>query len=408
MSVFDGVTVNRLNGGLGRRNPSDDGVVLLVVHNAVAASGLAVNTVRKVLSVAEAEGIGVDASYDDTNDILAHYHISEFFRINPDGTLYVILANSSFTTAMLKSAIRENTDIRAIGIARNDATPVGNFSTYVGGYQTLVDELVSEHIRIDAVFLEGNEIELEDNPISGYDDLRQLNARNVSVVCFQDLMIRSIKAEYEGHAAIGTVLGSFSVRSVNENLGSVDIARKPSRYRGNATFSLTDLGTGRLLSVCLQNGQNVSDLDRNTQKSLDEKGYLFAGSYSGLAGVYLSNAPTCVELADDFAYVENNRVFNKAARLIRTALLPRVKGNLLKNPDTGFLRDTAVKELEQLARKALQTMESAGECSGVDVYINPEQTINQTTPLVVKAQILANDILFDISVDLGLTQKIEQ
>lgn len=408
MAVFDGVTVNRLNGGLGRRNPSDDGVVLLVVHNAVAATSLAVNTARKVLSLAEAEGLGITASYDDTNDILAHYHISEFFRLCPSGTLYIVLANGSFTNATLKEIVRNNPDIRAIGVARNDATPLETFSTYIGGYQTVVNDLVAEHLRVDAVFLEGNEIELEDNPISGYDSLRELTARNVTVVCFQDPVIRNIKSEYEGHAAIGTVLGMFSVRSVNENLGSVDIQTKPVRYKGNATFPITDLATGRFTSVCLQNGQDVAALDRNTLKSLDEKGYLFAGRYAGLAGVFLSNSPTCIELADDFAYVENNRVFNKAARLIRTALLPRVKGNLLKNPDSGFLRDTAVKELEQLARRALQAMEAAGECSGVAVYINPEQTVDQTTPLVVKAQIVANDIIFDISVDLGLTKKLDQ
>ena len=36
--ALNGVTVNRINGGLGRKNPSTDGVMLLVVQGAVAAT----------------------------------------------------------------------------------------------------------------------------------------------------------------------------------------------------------------------------------------------------------------------------------------------------------------------------------------------------------------------------------
>lgn len=405
MAQFDGVTVNQLNGGLGRRNPSTDGVMLLVVHEAVAATGLAVNTAKKLLSLQNAEDVGIDASYDDTNSILAHYHIDEFFRLNPDGTLYVVLADGSFTDAMLQAIIRSNTDIRGIGIARNNITPVVDFSAYIGGYQNLVDSLKAEHIYVDAVLVEGN-VFSDATAVAAYDDLRTEDAPNVSVIAVQDPAIRALKAAYEGMAAIGSALGMLSVRGVNEQLGSVNINNKPNYAKGDSTYPLTNNGRGRWLSAVLQNGVAVSSLSTSEKTALTTKGYVFAGSYAGLAGVFFSSSPTCTLASSDYAYIENNRVWNKAARALRQALLPRVKGNLLKDADTGNIRATEVKELEQLGKNALAAMEASEEISGSDVYIDPSQNPQEDTPLVVKAQVVANGIIYDISVDLGLTNSI--
>lgn len=405
MGQFDGVTVNQLNGGLGRRNPTSDGTMLLVVHEAVVADGLALNTATKLLSLQNAADKGIDASYDDTNNILAHYHIDEFFRLNPDGTLYVVLADVSFTDAMLKAIVRANSDIRGIGIARNVALTVADFSAYIGGYQNVVDELKLEHVFVDAVLVEGTQFVAE-TVVGDYDDLRAEEARNVSVIAVQDPAIRAIKPEYSGHAAIGSALGMLSVRSVNEQLGSVNIANKPNYRKGDSTYPLTNNGRGRWLSAVLQNGVAVSSLSGTEKSTLTQKGYVFAGSYAGLAGVFFSSSPTATLLSDDFAYIENNRVWNKAARLLRLALLPRVKGNILKDATTGFLRTTEVKDLEQLGKNALTAMEASGEISGSAVYIDPEQNPAEDTPLIVKAQVVANGIIYDIVVDLGLTNSI--
>jgi len=405
MGQFDGVTVNQLNGGLGRRNPSSDGVMLLVAMGAVAATGLAVNTATKLLSLQNAEDLGIDASYDDTNDILAHYHIDEFFRLNPDGTLYVVLANASFTNTLLKTAIRTNSDIRCVGVARNSAVAVEDFSAYIGGYQNAVDELKLEHVFVDAILLEGNEFSGA-TTVGDYDDMRLEDAPNISVIAVQDPAIRALKAEYAGHAAIGSALGMLSVRGVNEQLGSVNVNNKPAFAKGDSTYPLTNTGRGRWLSAVLQNGVLVSSLSGTEKTALTAKGYVFAGSYAGLAGVFFSSSPTATLASSDYAFIENNRVWNKAARALRLALLPRVKGNLLKDADSGNIRATEVKELEQLGKNALSAMEASEEISGSNVYIDPAQNPQEDTPLVVKAQIVANGIIYDISVDLGLTNSI--
>ncbi len=404
MPEFDGVIVNQLDGGLGRRTPSDDGVAILVVGSGVATGSLAVNTAAKLLSYQNAVDLGIDASYDDTNSILANYHIDEFFRINPNGTLYVVLADGTFDNDALKAIIRDNTDIRMVGVVRNSADAEADFSAYIGGYQTMVNELKTEFIYVDAVIVEGNEFASE-TAIAAYDDLREEEAANVSVVAIQDPVIRALDAAYAKHAAVGTVLGGLTVRKVNEDLGSVNIIEKPSYAKGQSTFPLTDRGRGRWLSAVLQNGVAVSTLTPAEKTALTETGYIFVGSYAGLSGLYFNAGVNCAAIESDYSHIDKNRIWNKAARGIRLALLPRVKGNLLKTPE-GKIRPTEAAELQQLGKRPLTIMETAEEISGSSIYIDPDQTVNDQNPLQVKAQLQVNGIIYEIQVDLGLTNSI--
>lgn len=402
---LNGVTVNRINGGLGRKNPSTDGVVLLVVGGAVAATGLAVNTAKELISLSEAEAIGITAAYDDTNDILAHHHIDEFFRINPNGNLFVVLDSGTFTSTMLKIILKENTTIKAIGVVRNDDEAPADMDVFVSGYQTTVDELRAESRNISAVFVEGG-VFSSATLISAYPDARGYEAENVSIVIAQDPIIRAVKTEHETYAAIGSALGAFSVRSVNENIGSLDIETKPSAYKGNSTYPLTDSDRSRWLSAKLQDGRDFSSLTTVEIEALATKGYIAVGFYNGFAGYYFTDSHTCTESASDYSRIENNRVWDKAATLGRTALLPRVKGNLLKDPTTGYIRDIEAQELETLAQNAIETMEASGEISGVSVYIDPSQSVSDDSPLIVKGNVLFNDILHAMEFDLGLTNKL--
>ncbi len=399
---FQGVTVNRLNGGLNRRTPTNDGVALLVVGSAVATSGLDLKKIVRLLTTKNAEDIGITPSYDDTNNILAHYHIDEFFRLSPDGTLYLLLDDGTLTDAELETLIRENNDIKFFGVVRNSNTAV-NLATEIQRYQTICNNLRTDHIQVDGALIEGNQFNVN-TLISAYDDLREQNADKVSVVIAQDPVIRALKTEYETHAAVGSVLGMLSVRKVNENLGSVDIQRKPVLRKGDIDYPLTDPARKRFLKGALQNGVEVDGLSEAERKDLTAKGYIYAGSYVGYAGVFFNNAPTCAKISSDYAFIENNRVWNKAARLIRNALMPRIKGNLLKDTQTGFIRSIEATEMEALALRSLEVMISAEEVSGADVYLDPNQQIDENTPLVIKVQLTINNIIHEIDIDLGLTK----
>lgn len=399
---FKGTTVTRLNGGLGRRTPTNDGVGLLIAYGGVATSELAINTVAKLLTLENAEDLGITASYDDTNDVLVHHHIDEFFRISPDGTLYIVLADATFDAAKIKTLIRDNSEIKFFGVVRNSATAVV-LATEIAKYQTIVTDLAADNIRIDAALIEGNEFN-DATLISAYANLRATNNDRVSVVIAQDPIIRGLKTQYENYAAIGSVLGGLSVRRVNESLGSVDIDRKPEAYKGQPDYPLTNANRKRWLDAVLQSGVSVDGLSNAEKQALTDKGYIYVGSYTGYAGFFFNASPTCSFISSDYAFIQNNRVWNKAARAIHTALMPRIKGNLLKEPETGFIREIEATELEAIALRALNPMVSEEEVSAAEVYINPNQQLDETTPLVVRVKLTINDIIYSIDVQLGLTK----
>lgn len=404
--ALNGVTVNRLNGGLGRKNPSTDGVCLLVIGGAVAATGLSLKTAKELISVEEAVTLGIDPAYDDTNDILAHHHIDEFFRVNPNGNLFVVLDDDTITTAELKSILKQNAAIKAVGFVRNAAAAPADMDVYVSAYQTMVNDLRSESRNISALLVEGGVFD-DETLISAYPDARAYEAENVSIIIAQDPIIRAVKTAHETYAAIGTALGAISVRGVNENIGSLDIENKPSDFKGASVYPLTDADRQRWLSAKLQDGRDFSSLTTAEINALADKGYILVGFYNGFAGYYFTDSHTCTESASDYSRIENNRVWDKAASLGRTALLPRVKGNVLKDPTTGFMRDIEAAELESLAENAIKTMEASGEISGVSIYIDPKQSISDDSPLKVKGEVLFNDILHAMEFDLGLTNKLQ-
>jgi len=402
----NGVTINKLNGGLGRKAASDDGVCLLVIGSAVAATSLALKTAKELLSLADAEALGITPSYDDTNSILAHHHVDEFFRVNPNGNLFVILDDGSLTDAELKTALKANPTITNLGVVRNDAVAPVDMQVLASKYQTIVDDLRLESRDISSVLIEGG---VFDNAtlLSAYPDTRTYNSPNVSIVIGQDPIIRNLKAAYTNYAAIGTALGGISVRKVNENLGSLDIERKPNTARGLTVYSLTDAVRKRFVTAFLQDGKDAGTLTQTEYQTLDDRGYIYITNYNGYAGYFFSDSHTCVERSSDYSRIENNRVWDKAASLARIALLPRVKSNLLKDPETGFIREIEAKELEVLAENALDVMVSSEEISGKSIYINPEQNLSDGTPLNVKGQVVFNDIIHEMSFDLGLTSKLQ-
>lgn len=407
MDPFNGVSVNKVDGGLGRVNPSQDGTALLVIESSVAPSGIALNEVTRLLSVKEAEENGITPTYDDTNDVLAHYHIDEAFRINPDIYLFVLFLDDVTNYAAINAAIRETEIVRIVGICENKTVaPLIDVASKAPAYQSnVVDELAGEKLRIDAVLV-SSEITDDTAAISTYPTLRDLQSENVSVIVGTDKAIADASAVLS-NSAIGTAIGALSRRAVDENLGSVDIANKPDYAKGQNYFSLTDLAKGRFIQAQLQAGQLITSLNSAERKDLNDKGYIFVGYYAGFQGYYFSNSCTATELSSDYAYIENNRVWNKAARGIRQALLPRVKSSILKDRDTGYIRNTEAKDLEQLAAAPLEAMMAADEISGYEVVIDRTQILIDETPLKVAGQIVANGVVFSFEFDLGLTDKID-
>lgn len=410
---FEGVKITKLEGGLGRTSPSDDNVMALIVALALFPVGVLAYKPYKLIQPRDAEMIGFNASFDANNKVLVKDQIDEFFRLSPDGELHLIpvpaLDDETPNTPQdimakpeFKAALREASAVKIIGFMGFNQ-PIAATLLTIPLAHAFSASMALEKRLIDSILLEAvPEPGLEG--VVALSAVRLLESGNVSIVIAQDPEVAALDDAYKNYCAIGSALGMASVRQVNENLGSVNIISKPSAKRGKSDYPLTE--GSKWTSASLSNGVKVVELSGQDKKELTEKGYIYAGSYDGYGGVFFNSSPTCTALTSDYAYIENNRVWNKAARLIRTTLLPEIKGVVKKNPSNGYIRSTTISRWTGLVNAALEKMEAADEISGYDCYINPKQILSPTSPLVIKARVMVDDIVHEMDVELGLANQL--
>lgn len=419
--AFKGVSNTKLNGGLGRRNPSTDSVMGLVMGG-VATANIALGTVKKLIQIEDAEALLLNSGYDSTNGVRVYEHIQQFFEFCPDGTLYIMLVAQGTTQSQMctyanayvkKLALDPitNKEIKVIGTVLNPATGYApdatdgipdDVSAAIPLAQALIEELNGEFVYVDGIVLEGRNIE---GTIGDLLDLRTKTAPNVSVCIGADPAIIALHSDYVGSASVGTALGNIAVRKVSENVGSVDIARKPSGKKGQPNYSLTNEANGTWLTAALTSGVLFSSLTTAEKQALTDKGYIYVGSYEGYPGLYFNDSGTCVEVANDYAYIESNRVWNKAARYVRTALIPKMNSEV-EVTDAGAIEGDTISEWIGAANKELDKMLADEEISSYTFYIDPSQNVLGGEPIVTKLTVVPRGIARKIENELGFTNPL--
>lgn len=429
MSTLNDVVITKLSGGLGRRNPEQD-MVSGLLFDGVATTKLALNKIERLASLEDAEALGITADYD-VNGQSAYYQIQQFFRMNPSGDLYIMATTATSYEEVAGKAMdmqeKANGNIRQIAIIYSGATTFAQTQAAVLKAQTQADLAYKDYMPFE-VILEGKGFTVDTaTSLAGSD------AENVSVVvamdaekAFEQKLFRKdttklynltsseelipvegslgiynvrgtdglkkengavlefiFKDVYKNTAAVGLALGAISKAKVSENIAWIE------------KFNLTGEGFAKAGFVGRQEIKTLGTLSE-----LNEKRFIFAKTHTGLPGVYFNDSHTCTLGTSDFAYVENNRTINKATRLLRTALLPKLASPVLVDID-GKLPQSVSKSFEGLCRSALEGMIANQEVSDFDVYVDPKQNILATSELKVKAEITPIGTARKIMVDLG-------
>ena len=428
MSTLNDVVITKLSGGLGRRNPEQD-MVSGLLFDGVATTKLALNKIERLASLEDAEALGITADYD-VNGQSAYYQIQQFFRMNPSGDLYIMATTATSYQEIAGKAMdmqeKANGNIRQIAIIYSGATTFAQTQAAILKAQTQADLAYKDYMPFE-IILEGKGFTIDAASLAGSD------AENVSVVVAMDVekafakkLFRKdtlklynllpneevvplegdldlynvknadglkkengatiefiFKDSYKNTAAVGLTLGAISKAKVSENIAWIE------------KFNLTGEGFAKAGFV---GGEEFKTL--GTLSELNDKRFIFAKTHTGLPGVYFNDSHTCTLGTSDFAYVENNRTINKATRLLRTALLPKLASPVLVDID-GKLPQSVSKSFEGLCRSALEGMVANQEVSAFDVYVDPKQNILATSELKVKAEITPIGTARKIMVDLG-------
>jgi hypothetical protein len=363
-------------GGLARQAPGEDHVsaLLFAIAAPAAYSGAKMKSYTGLTDI-EADGIiETNATY-----AVAWYQAREFYRIAPGATLWMAF-NATYPELLTGTS----------GKLRQIGTTVATLTDVTSVLQAAATTWATSHAPVQ--FVAGFEPVATAN-LTTIASADTLNAPNVSVVLFGShvgkgaALATSTSKAYI--SAIGAVLGAIAAASVHESIAWVQ------------KFNLSD-GV-ELETVRVADGTVPTDSVLN---GLNDKRYIVGRKHIGIAGTYLNDSHAATVATSDYAMLESTRTVNKARRLLRTAMLPRLNSPVLIDATSGKLDSGTVAELEALGLTGLQAMLQAGEVSGIDVYVNPDQNVLSTGQLQIEVRIVPVGVARNIRITIGLTLKL--
>lgn len=322
-------------------------------------------------------------------DIL-YYHISEFFRVQPKGQLFVGIYAVADATTFASVTLMQNFalgKIRQMFVYQSATTFAG---TQVTSLQAIVANNTTVHKPLEIIY-QGKMTSA--TTLAGLADMRALNAPNVSVVLGQDGAAKGYKLWLANDFSIGcggTVLGAVSLAQVNE-----DIAWIGKFNMSNVEFDTLSYANGNVYSA-----QSTGTID-----NINTLGYIALVKQIGIEGSYFNDSHTAVALTSDFAYIEPNRTFNKAIRSLRTFILPQLASPIDLNAN-GTLTEGIIGYYETLCARALEVMQRDGEISAYSVTIDPSQDVLSTSTLTISVAIVPKGVARQIVVNVGFTLSI--
>lgn len=317
------------------------------------------------------------------------YHVSEFFRMSPAGTLYLaILLNGSVTADHVKTLqYFASGEIRQIGVLTDTIGTGGNL---LQNFQVAANDLFAQHQPLSLIITYNGMTGTPD--INGFVSQNYVNANrsNLSVLIGCDLApeLLSKIGTAKRFGCIGTCLGAISAASVHESIAWI------------AKFPLGLQMPGFITDTLLK------DVPATTLELINDNRFIFVRTQPGVAGNYFNDSHTLDVITSDYANIENVRTMDKAIRGIRTNLLPELGGPVYVDPASGTLASQTVAYLETVAQKALNDMEKAGELSGCRAVIDPNQNVLATSEIEVVIKNVPVGVLRKISVKISYVTQL--
>lgn len=367
----------------------------LVTITAVGGQGLFLNTGTPyvsttvgtiVLTLVQNVVVGVASDID-----ILHYHISEFFRLQPKGKLYVgIYATSDYGTFASITLMQNfaQGEIKQLGIYQK-STAFATSAT--NGIQTVCSALEVLHKPLICIL--GAEISATTTVATITDNLHTLSNPQVSVTIGQD------------GGGIGHTLWNATAKSitnVGEFLGAVALSKVSESV---AWFGKFQVASTELDTLDFANGQPYLSLSDGTITNLDTLGYCFLRKVTDLTGSFHNRPYSCVSLTSDYAFIYSNRTIYKAIKNLRGTILPSVGSPIKVNAD-GTLSTDVINFFKSLGEQSLDTLVRNAEISNYGIIINPAQNVLSTGILTITAQIQPMGVADFIVVNIGFTLSI--
>lgn len=317
-----------------------------------------------------------------------HYHVSEFFRMNPQGVLWIgIYAYDAVFTQIKTIQNYAQGAIRQMMVYQTGTVFAG---AQVTAIQAICDTLYSENQPLVVVY---NPDMTSFATVAAINiNLNALDSEMVSVNIGMDLTGNGNFIYQTVGGAVnsgGTELGCLSRALVSENIA----------WTGQFNVASGD----EFDKVQFANGVAYLTTSTSALNTLNTYKYNFLKKFGAdYAGSYFNLDLTSTASTSDFARVRNNRTMQKATRQIRTAMLPYLNSPIELNED-GTLTQNVIQQFKALCERALDQMRSAGEISQRQVAIDSSQDILSTNTLTISVKIIPIGSAETIEINIGFT-----
>jgi hypothetical protein len=319
-----------------------------------------------------------------------HYHVSEYFRANPTGNLWVMITTDDSTVndyeeiTTLQNAAQGK--IRQVGVFETINFATANLTKI----QTVLDVNTGNNKPLEAIY-QANFSNVAD--LSTLTDLASLTNPNVSVTIGQDGAADGAflyKSTAKSVGCMGLLLGAVSSAVVSESVAW------PAKFQ---------MASGEMDTLAFANGALYNNQSDNLISNIDSKRYVFLRKFVGLGGSYFNNDYTANLATSDYTRIRLNRTIHKAARNVRGAMLPNLSSPLKFNSD-GTLSVLTINYFKNVCNTALGFMVSASEISQYNTIIDASQNVLSTNELNITIQIIPIGAAETISINLGFVLSI--
>lgn len=323
-----------------------------------------------------------------------HYHISEFFRVQPQGYLwvgfYAVPGAYTFTSEINALQNAAAGKIRQLMVYKDGAAFA---SADVTALNTAVVAQFTAHKPLVAVYAADISAVTD---ISTLADLSLLSANNVITAIGQD-----------GAAQGNFLYGAYgkSITNGGALLGAIALAKVNESVSWVQKFNMSD---GTELDVpAFANGVKLTDstISDNLLGSLQNKAYNFLRTFVGVNGSFNNESRTGISITSDYAYVENNRTIQKAVRNVYAYMVQQLGAPITLNAD-GTLTDMSIGYFESEADIPLDDMVRDAEISNKKVIIDSTQNVLSTGKLIISIQLQPVGVARNIQINIGFTVSI--
>ncbi len=336
----------------------------------------------------------------------AYYQISEYFRLNQTGNLWIgfISASSSFKE-ILPLQLASGNLLRQMWIADTDATrgAAANIAATVTSVQAMA-LLLSQTAPVEIIYRPN--IKAVTDPSTLPNGQTLTNTNNVQVLISQD-------GDAQGQLLF--VESGYSISNLGAKVGTLSASRISSSDAQPVQQNNVSDGIENNVPA-LSNGTLVSALSISLFQQLfggtvsNTSGYCYVGftTYPGnVSGTFWTGNPMFITSTSRYAYMNDNRVWDAVTRIIQQTYIPYLNSEVQFNSD-GSISNSSIVYLQSIGVAAI----TAGMITGINppyisgtpiVTINPSQPLQQTNVLLISVQIGENGIARVIEVTNGFS-----